>query len=161
MKVRPHKGKDGPDLQGRYIKFMLDAAFLVSEPGSAADERLPFVVMHMRKPPPLTRDIAREPNKDTAEEAPVDTPTDALPAGHLAAAAGTTPERPESHEEVTRFIERLDVVGKAASSDGWTGAGEGGAAASGDAAACAQCGIRSVELKHCLRCFQVAYCGKE
>jgi hypothetical protein len=37
----------------------------------------------------------------------------------------------------------------------------GGAEASGDAVACAECGLRSAELKTCARCLQVAYCSKE
>ena len=75
MSVRPHKGKEpGPDLPGRYYTYTLDAAFLVSEPASAAvpgpapaaNGRLPFVLMHMRKPPLQTRVLAREPTSDTA-----------------------------------------------------------------------------------------------
>ena len=40
-------------------------------------------------------------------------------------------------------------------------AASGVAAANGSAAACAQCGVRSAELKNCARCLQVAYCSKE
>ena len=152
MKVRPHKGKEpGPDLPGSYYKFMLDAAFLISEPAPIA-ERLPFAVMHMRKPPQQTRVLAREPT--TAEDTPAQTLVDAPPTATLAAGS-------ESPEEVTGLIERLSLAGAAASSDGGTDAIEGGAAASGGGAACAQCGLRSEKLRHCARCLQVAYCCKE
>ena len=156
MKVRLHKGKEpGPDLEGYYYRYMLDAAFLVSEPGAAATERLPFAVMHMPKPLQQIRVLAREPA--TAEDGPADTPADAPSAGHLAAASETTPERPESPEEVTGLIESLSLAGPASSSGGGGGAGDGGEGAT----ACTQCGIRSAELKRCLRCLQVAYCSKE
>ncbi|KAJ1464688.1 hypothetical protein T484DRAFT_1868176, partial [Baffinella frigidus] len=50
---------------------------------------------------------------------------------------------------------------KSPASNSDDGEGGGGAGASGGGAACAKCGIRSVELKSCARCLQEAYCSKE
>ncbi|KAJ1485227.1 hypothetical protein T484DRAFT_1794482 [Baffinella frigidus] len=128
MKVRPHKGKEtGPDFTGRWYKFMLDAAFLVSEaapaavsnPAPAANGRLPFVVMHMRKPPQQTSVFAREPT--TAVDAAARAPTDAPPTGHLAAAAEITPDESLEHitpalslESLEEVLGRLGLAGTAA-----------------------------------------------
>ena len=72
----------------------------------------------------------------------VDTPADAPSPGTLVAFPETTPERPGALEEVA-------------------GAIEGGAAVSGEAAACAQCAIRNVAMQSCGRCKQVSYCSKK
>ena len=165
MTARPHKGK-AVRLPGKYYKFMLEAPleappieFLVHDPEPAAsrsNHREPFVLMHTSKWRKQTRVSVPLPITVLDD---FRTSADAPSTGTLAAGSETTPERPESPDEVTGLIERLAAV----SSDGGTGAGEGegGAAASGGAAACAQCGIGGVELKRCVRCWQVAYCGRE
>jgi len=127
-------------------------------PAANSMNRAPFVLMHMPKWWKQTRYVAPVPTTALDD---FHTPVDAPSTGTLTPGSEITPERPESPEEVTGLIERF--AGAAINSDGGTGAGEGesGAAASGGAAACAQCGIRDVELKRCVRCWQVAYCGKE
>ena len=95
----------------------------------------------------------------TAVDVAAPTLADAPPPHPLAAGAETTPQRPESPEEVRGLIERLDLAGAASNSGG--GDGGGSAAASGGGAACAECGIHSVALRRCTRCLDVAYCGKK
>ena len=108
MTVNPHKGKEpGPELDGQYYKFTLDPAFLLSEPAPeagagpgtpAANTRLPFAVMHLRKPPHHTRVLVKEPTTPVDEPPP--TPTYAPPA-----TSETTSD--ESLEHVTGLVERL------------------------------------------------------
>ena len=144
--VRSHAGKSSPNLPGKYFKYFLPQPpvdFLVEK------NRWPFVLMHMRKPREQTRVAVVPPTTAVDENR---TPVDAPLPETLAAGSATTPDRPESPEEVTGLIERLSLVGAANNSDG--GEGEAGAAA------CDECGIRSTELKRCQRCWQVAYCGK-
>jgi hypothetical protein len=162
MAVRPHKGKSNPELPGTYYKFMLDKPpvdFLVPDAAAAASRnpREPFVLMHMPKPRVQTQVSIPEPA--TAVDAAAYTPTDAPSTAPLAAGSEILPERPASPDEVTGWIERLHLAGAASNSDG--GDGGGGVAADGGGAACAKCGIRSAELRRCLRCLEVAYCGKE
>ena len=175
MAVRPHKGKRNPGLPGTYYKFMLDKPpvdFLVPDPAAAAsrNSREPFVLMHMPKQREQTRVFVPEPTTAVHAESPTpvdaaaQTPTDAPPTSPLAAGFETLPERPDSPDEVTGFIERLSLAGTASNSDGGDGGdsdGGGGAAASGGGAACAKCGIRSAALLRCARCLAVAYCGKK
>ena len=185
MRVRGNGGKEAPNLPGTYYRFMLknpplnffapdpDAALHpdVSAPAPAANiskDREPYVLMHTPKsdaqvpesqvadPKPTTA-VVPEPTTAVDDAAP--TLTDAPPTPPLAAGSETTPERPESQDEVTGLIERLNLSGAASNSNG--GVGGGGAAASGGGATCAHCGIQRVGMTGCARCLQVAYCGKE
>ena len=116
--VKPREGKEpGPELEGRWYKFMLDPAFLVSDPAAAAasgpvpaaNMRLPFAAMHMRKPSQCTQVLAHEPTKVVNDA--VHTPADAPPPGNLTAASEITPD--ESLEHVTGLVERLSFTGAA------------------------------------------------
>jgi len=161
MAVHPNKGKSSPALPGTYYKFLLNKPlvdFLVPSPApAAARKREPFVLIQFRNLLQHTRAVV--PETTTAVNSAAATHTDAPPTSSLASGSETTPERPASPDEVTGLIERLDLAGAASNSGG--GDGGGGAAASGGGAACAKCGVHSVVLRRCARCFEVAYCGKQ
>ena len=121
MSVRAHKGKESvaPKLAGSYFKFMLEKlpdGFDVLAPGPAANSsKLPYVLMHMMKRGGQTRVVVPEPATAVDD---VFTPTDAPSTGTLGATSETTPERPESPDEVTGLIERLSLLGTTTNSDG-------------------------------------------
>jgi len=137
MSARPHKGKSAPDLLGTYYKYTLEKLpvdFLVKSTPE------PFVVMHMQK---QARAVAVVPT--TAVDVAY-TPTDAPSRGTLPPGSETTPERPDSPEEVTGLIERLNLAAPAAASS---------------ASSCAYCGKQGVGFQRCSTCKQAWYCGTE
>ena len=165
MAARPHVGKRAPDLPGTFYKFFLEQPpvdFLVSDPASAANRPWPFIVMHMPKPLQHTRVVV--PTPATAVDS-VHTSTDAPSAGHLTASEIT---QDESLEEVTGFVERLDIAGSVSAGFAQLAAVAAGfgqlaalaspTAAAGCATSCSHCRTQRAAVQ-CSRCKQVQYCG--
>ena len=129
-KRKAHKNApDPPTLPGTYHKFVwTDPALQVLHPDPIEGPGMPYlsseavVLMHMPKPGGQTRVAVEE--RATAEDF-VETPTGAPSMTPLGAPSETTPERPESPDEVTGLIERLNISGTASNSDRTTVAGEG------------------------------------
>jgi len=81
--------------------------YTISIPTPSRKSKLPFVVMHMPKPPTRVSLVAVEPA--TALDAAAATPVgDAPPPGTLSAASEITPEDPL--EEVTGLVEHLSLT---------------------------------------------------
>ena len=146
MSARPHKGKNAPDLLGTYYKYTLEKLpvdFLVADPVHAGSRSTPepFLVMHMQK---QARAVAVVPTTAVDDAY---TPTDASSSGALPRGSETTPDRPDSPEEVTGLIERLNLAGAASP------------AAASSASSCAYCGKQGEEFKRCSACKRTWYCG--
>ena len=133
MRPKAKQGKSAPKLAGTYYMFMLtppldvhvsdpDAAPppYVPDPAPAAsssNNREPFVLMHMPKRGGQTGVAVQGPATAVDD---VFTLVDAPSTGPLGAASETTPERPESPDEVMGQIERLNIPGAATNSDAGT-----------------------------------------
>jgi hypothetical protein len=142
MWPKARKNESVPKLAGTYYKFMLKVPLdvHVSDPDAAPcpnpapaaniSNREPYVLMHMPKSERQTQVVVPEP---TAAVDIAQTPVDAPSTGPLGAASEITPD--EFSEEVTGLVERLSLLGAAASFIAGAGAGDSDGVALGKALA--------------------------